>query len=371
MTKISRVFALAAALACLAEVALASPVVEGKGKGHSPKKCKKPAKRRAWHTLGNKDKKAYIDAQLCVMAKPGNPALPGVRTLFDEMVSIHQLQTLTIHSTGTFLPWHRWYLDLHERNLRDCGFKGGIPYWDEYHEAALPLVASSSVFDPITGFGSEGTIGPEYCLTDGPFANYTNAIGPNWNITDGCIGRHHVFNPLRDASFVDALILPNATDVRAQTDYCLSLTTWAEASTCIYLTPHVAGHIGMGSTRGDPFTSPTEPLFYLHHAYIDKLWADWQAQNPAARTYAIGGRNTQDPAVGFLELPGDMAFEEEFVFQSEPTPEQAALVPAGDEGDNGPNVTLNHEFTAYGRIPLARARQVMDTKGGYLCYEYV
>lgn len=321
------------------------------------------------HTLKNKEKKAYIDAQVCVMAKPGNTALPGVRTLHDEMVSIHQLHTLTIHSTGVFLPWHRWYLDLHERNLRACGYKGAIPYWDEYHESALPLVASSDVFDPTTGFGSEGTVAPDYCLTDGPFVGYVNAIGPNWQITDGCIGRQHAFNPLRDVSFVP-LLLPNSTNVTAQTDYCLTLTTWEEASTCIYLTPHVAGHVAMGSIRGDAFASPSDPLFFLHHAYIDKLWYLWQEANRPARTYAIGGNNKQDPAIGFLELPGDMAFEEVNFFQSSPTPAQLALAPEGDEGDNGPVVTLNHTLSSFGRIPLATVRDVMDVRGGYLCYEY-
>ena len=27
-------------------------------------------------------------------------------------------------------------------------------------------------------------------------------------------------------------------------------------------------------------TSPADPLFWLHHAFIDKLWADWQILHP-------------------------------------------------------------------------------------------
>ena len=26
-------------------------------------------------------------------------------------------------------------------------------------------------------------------------------------------------------------------------------------------------------------TSPNDPLFWLHHCYIDKLWAEWQEKN--------------------------------------------------------------------------------------------
>ena len=27
-----------------------------------------------------------------------------------------------------------------------------------------------------------------------------------------------------------------------------------------------------------PMTSPNDPIFFLHHCFIDKLWADWQKQ---------------------------------------------------------------------------------------------
>jgi tyrosinase len=27
----------------------------------------------------------------------------------------------------------------------------------------------------------------------------------------------------------------------------------------------------------EPMTSPNDPVFFLHHCFIDKVWADWQA----------------------------------------------------------------------------------------------
>lgn len=72
------------------------------------------------HTLSKKDKKAYIDAQLCVMRTPRKVALSGAVTEYDEQVSIHRQHALTIHSTSIF-PWHRWYLTLHELLLKECG----------------------------------------------------------------------------------------------------------------------------------------------------------------------------------------------------------------------------------------------------------
>lgn len=39
----------------------------------------------------------------------------------------------------------------------------------------------------------------------------------------------------------------------------------------------------------DFFASPQDPSFMLHHAFIDKLWAEWQDQDPETRRYAVNG----------------------------------------------------------------------------------
>ncbi len=36
--------------------------------------------------------------------------------------------------------------------------------------------------------------------------------------------------------------------------------------------------------------SAGDPLFYLHHAWIDRLWWNWQVKDPA-RLLEIGGEN--------------------------------------------------------------------------------
>ena len=29
-----------------------------------------------------------------------------------------------------------------------------------------------------------------------------------------------------------------------------------------------------------PGTSPNDPCFFLHHCFVDKIWAEWQAAHP-------------------------------------------------------------------------------------------
>jgi tyrosinase len=107
----------------------------------------------------------------------------------------------------------------------------------------------------------------------------------------------------------------------------------------------------------------------MHHGFVDKMWADWQAKDKK-RLKEINGLNAQDPAVGFLEFAGDM--EEESKMWGHPTAAIKAVTPDPTNGDNGSNqTTLGHILTTLGIIPDTPLESVMDIQGGYLCYEYV
>jgi hypothetical protein len=96
---------LLAALAVFASAATA--VATPHHRRDNDKKCKpdKPKnQRKAWHTLSNKEKKAYIDAELCLMRKPATLGLPGATNRFEEMQSIHQVQGAIIHNVVRS-PW--------------------------------------------------------------------------------------------------------------------------------------------------------------------------------------------------------------------------------------------------------------------------
>lgn len=47
---------------------------------------------------------------------------------YDDFIVTHIQQTLSIHFTGNFMPWHRWFTYSYEKALRDeCGYKGYQP----------------------------------------------------------------------------------------------------------------------------------------------------------------------------------------------------------------------------------------------------
>lgn len=114
----------------------------------------------------------------------------------------------------------------------------------------------------------------------------------------------------------------------------------------------------------NPISSPGDPLFYLHHAFIDKIWWDWQSADLDARLYSIGGPNVKDPN------------------RPAPIPDSSTKIlhrraddSTGKErtrhlGDNGNITTLRHKLSLLGIVPDITAADVMDIGNKLLCYEY-
>lgn len=87
----------------------AAPGILGHPNGHGPrppkphqKKCKTIYRRRAWHKLSSKEKKAYLDAVVCLMNKPSQTGLEGVKSRFDDFIKLHQVQSNRVH--GDVIP---------------------------------------------------------------------------------------------------------------------------------------------------------------------------------------------------------------------------------------------------------------------------
>ncbi|KAM7206881.1 hypothetical protein V8F20_002587 [Naviculisporaceae sp. PSN 640] len=317
--------------------------------------CTNPQKRKSWHDMAESDKKAYLAANRCIITSPQKlNRLPGAKTRWDELVSLHQIHALQIHTTGQFLPYHRYYLKTFEFLMQECGYHGPLAYWDETRDAGK--FSSSPVFSATTGVGGSGK-GAQSCVMDGPFANLTVNIGPGFKSQPRCINRKitDFFSSQCGSSYV--------TKALSGKDYATALDG-------IYSGPHLLGHMALSMMNGDSITSSGDPLFFLHHGFVDKMWWDWQAKDPSKRLHEISGLNAQDPAVGFSEFSGGM--EVESAMWGKPGKELLAVTPDPTLGDNGSKyITLNHVMSSLGIIPNATVAEVMDIKGGYLCYEYV
>ncbi|PPR08304.1 hypothetical protein CVT24_000763 [Panaeolus cyanescens] len=271
--------------------------------------CPSLIERREWRTLDDDEKANYINAVLCLQSlPPADKTNTVAKSRFDEFQGVHISSADSVHLVGQFLPWHRYYLLRYETALREeCYYEGGTPYWDWTIEAdSEDSLLSAPVFDAESGFGGEGVPGtytppddptgenrifPEAfhgCVQDGPFANLTLHYGPGKYITDHCLTRG-VNDTMKE--FLNSAAVANAT---AQPNFELfRIEVEGEPVTPTHKV-HDGGHIGIGGEMSNFYSSPGDPLFFLHHANLDRIWRSWQMSTPS-RLFEVTGRSTVDP----------------------------------------------------------------------------
>ena len=156
---------------------------------------------------------------------------------------------------------------------------------------------------PTESDGARFNIMPEFftgCVQDGPFANYTNHVGPGKRLTDHCIIRQ--MNTDR----------PMASLTHAHIQSILNQPTYDEMWNAMDGIPfkedirlHDAGHIALGGEMVSFYTSSNEPAFWIHHAGLDRIWWKWQNADLSKRLYDVAGRvnNTEPPGALSMDYP--------------------------------------------------------------------
>ncbi|KAF1975455.1 Di-copper centre-containing protein [Bimuria novae-zelandiae CBS 107.79] len=333
--------------------------------------------RREWSALSKKERKAYTDAVLCLQSKPArtpSSLIPGAKSRFDDFVGTHINQTNNIHYTGTFLTWHRYFTWSYEQALRnECGYTGVQPYWD-WALSSLVGLENTSMLDgsdySMSGNGENvekvgdiqlggspglpalilptGTGGG--CVTSGPFKNMKVNLGPAGLALPGgttvANGDGLGYNPRclkRDLTDVIIRKYSNATAIantilKPKDVYDFQMTMQGVPGSG-NIGIHGGGHYAMGGDPGrDVNTSPAEPLFYLHHAMIDRVWWIWQLLDKSERTGAEGISGTGT----FLNNPPSA------------------------------NTTLDTVIDlGYAAGPPMTVRDLMSTTDGPFCYTYL
>ncbi|KAG6876274.1 hypothetical protein C0993_004542, partial [Termitomyces sp. T159_Od127] len=233
----------------------------------------------------------YLKAVQCLQNKTENSGLCGARSRFDDFQGLHICLTDQVHGVGQFLPWHRWFLHVYEKALRDeCNYTGHIPYWDWTKDAdpAHPeAFLSSKIFDPIEGFGNLPLVqGP---LSSGVFANYQLifGMGPYPNLTSHPLERG--FNATWLPGLTETMVKRTLSNTTFEA-FRIELEGWRIHRPKI----HNSGHNIIGGDMSDLHSSPADPLFYLHHANLDRVWWMWQSADKQNRLYQISGRSTQN-----------------------------------------------------------------------------
>ena len=156
------------------------------------------------------------------------------------------------HGAPGFLPWHRAYLLDLERELQAIDPSVALPYWRFDRPAP-------NIFTPdFLGASDQlGTVG----------FSATNPL-QFWK-TDGVQG-------INRRPFFSTSAAPPGLRNETQT---LGLGTQYPAFRTLEGNPHGTAHTSFGGSISSIGTAAKDPLFFLLHANVDRLWAKWQRQN--------------------------------------------------------------------------------------------
>jgi tyrosinase len=178
------------------------------------------------------------------------------------------------HGSPLFFPWHRVLLRQFELALQSAAGDASIaiPYWNW---------ELSGTNNPFTDdfLGGDGDAADENRVVSGPFAHATGNFEIRvWDGTSGDAGL------LREFGTDPTAYLPTPTQVASalpKTPYSPGPNSWER--TCEGGL-HNPVHRWIGGNMADA-TSPNDPVFFLHHCYIDLLWENWRTQHPTSAPY--------------------------------------------------------------------------------------
>ena len=214
--------------------------------------------------------------------------------IYDQYVKLHTEAMMRpagsngrnfAHYGPIFLPWHREFLRRFEFDLQKYGRNANvtIPYWDWTEDASMSNPEESPVWAE-DFMGGNGDSEEGYVVQIGSFA------AGRWKVvnedgSDGVLIRSFGLIP-------QGRTLPIDDDVKAvmnQIPYDspnwdpLSapsfrnyLEGWIPNRQAVGL--HNRVHVWVGGTMSNG-NSPADPIFFLHHANIDRIWASWQEKH--------------------------------------------------------------------------------------------
>ena len=155
------------------------------------------------------------------------------------------------HGDPGFFSWHRAYVKAFEDALRNVGCQIMLPFWD---------------------WSSGPSTGVPAACRDATYVNRSGATVPN-PLYSGprAAGGQTARRPNIDTTAYD--------DLAVSAQVALSTSGFASFQSQISGV-HGGVHVRTGGDMANVPTASYDPIFFLHHANVDRLWARWQATHP-------------------------------------------------------------------------------------------
>jgi hypothetical protein len=173
--------------------------------------------------------------------------------VIEDFADEHDHNWYNVHWGPAFLPWHRHFLLRFESELRSVDSGVSIPYWDWTQPESREIF---SLPEWLEFFGDRDNHGGRF---------------DDWNYTRG---------PLPQG--LDPPRLPTLTEVVGE----LARDNYQRYRAVECYFHHTGPHRWVGGSM-NTHRSPRDPLFYLHHCNVDRLWAVWQRNHPDQQQYSL------------------------------------------------------------------------------------
>ncbi len=215
--------------------------------------------------------------------------------IYDQFVLRHANAVMNaIHRAPAFLSWHRRFIyDLELELQRVSGNPSlGIPYWNWPSGGANASMWNNNF---LGGNGDTGGV-----VRTGPFRagewTVINASGSQAGPLQRAFGQSGMptlptqaeVNQVLDVTPYD--VFP--WNLGSRPSFRNQLEGWIGPNL------HNRGHVWVGGSML-PMTSPNDPVFFMHHCMVDKIWHDWQVRFPnqgyLPETGGPFGQNLTDP----------------------------------------------------------------------------
>jgi tyrosinase len=223
------------------------------------------------------------------------------------------------HGNWYFLPWHRAYIASFERVCRELSGKRdfALPYWNWTSDRQFPAAFSAGD------------------RSSNPLWHARPGVAGGLRLAEDMVGPQVISRIMQSPDF-EAF---GSTRPRGQNDASARWQRSLGSKTELEFNPHDGVHQSIGGNMSQVSLSARDPIFYLHHANIDRLWTDWNRRGNANSAEAMwrnfsfngnfvnGNGSRWDVGVGDLLTPPALGYR----YDDDSGPFAADLVrPTGD-----------------------------------------
>jgi len=170
------------------------------------------------------------------------------------------------HGDWYFLPWHRAYTAMYERIIRSLTKNNSfaMPYWDWTANPLMPSV----FLDRRTPDGKSNPL----FVSDAGWQRTWPADEP---MPDDIVGPDVLSQILGDHGYENFGTSRNSQQTNTDPSW---VPLGGGVQGTLEGTPHNNVHNNIGGWMPSA-SSPRDPLFFMHHSNIDRIWSLWNTQN--------------------------------------------------------------------------------------------